>query len=446
MVQFSAAWAAARYGLGPRPDDDLDASTPAAEWLARRFEIERRAPLTVFAPSAEARGAELAEIHAREGADVMGMRMSALFRDDMRARAAAATVSQTPITERLVRFWANHFAVSAKKARVRAFAGAFETEAIRPHVFGRFSDMFIAVARHPAMLLYLDNWRSVGPTSEIGQRTGRGLNENFAREAMELHSLGVEGGYNQADVIALARILTGWSLVNDPKPKMDGAPRGFGRFVFRAAAHEPGPKALLGHRLAAGGEEQGVEALGLLAAHPATARHVATKLARHFLDDAPEAGAVVRVAAAFERSGGDLPTVYAALFAERPSAPLSKVRAPEELVLAALRGAGVGAQDKATARAHGWIRQLGQPLYAAPSPEGWPDTAAELIGPEAVMRRVEWARAAAWELQRQVDARAFVRTALAHVASPQTRFLLENAPNAFDGLALAIAAPEFQRR
>lgn len=362
------------------------------------------------------------------------------------ARLRAQVDTPVPVYERLVAFWSNHFTVSVQRPPVLGLAGPFEREAIRPHVLGRFEDMLLAVARHQAMLLYLDNALSIGPRSRIGQTRERGLNENLAREILELHTLGVDGGYGQDDVRALAMILTGWSIARGQEPNP-------GAFRFRPFAHEPGEKILLGRRYAEGGEGEGVQALRELAHRPATAQHVATKLARHFISDDPPKASIDRLSAAYQRSGGDLGVVTRALVEDEAAwaAPLGKVRQPIELVVATLRALGVP-RDRPEARQIddrpllGSLRRLGQAPFAAPSPAGWPDTAQDWVAPEAMMRRIEWASAVASRLPAEFAPMMLLETAIGPVASAETRTQVERAPSARDGLALVLASPEFQRR
>ena len=354
-------------------------------------------------------------------------------------RTLALVHSRAPAFERLVAFWSNHFTVSVQRPPVLALAGAFEREAIRPHVLGRFEDMLLAVARHPAMLLYLDNAASIGPGSRIGQTRQRGLNENLAREILELHTLGVNGGYTQDDVRALAMILTGWSI---GRPQDDRP----GHFMFRPQAHQPGGKTLLGRRYG-GGEAEGVKALKDLARRPATARHVAQKLARHFIADDPPAASVERLAGVFLSSGGDLGAVTRALAADEAAwaRPLSKLRSPNELVVAALRATGAPRRVDER-RLVGGLRRLGQAPFAAPSPAGWPDTAQDWIAPEAMLRRVEWAGLLADRRSADRAPLDVFHATIAPAASEATRLAVERAPSARDGLALVLASPEFQRR
>ena len=233
----------------------------------------------------------------------------ALYLKEVGQRTLAAIHSRTPLIERLTHFWSNHFTVSiAGKPVVAVLVGAFEREAIRPHVTGRFHDMLRAVVGHPAMLIYLDNATSVGPNSRGGRARDKGLNENLARELLELHTLGVDGGYTQADVQELAKILTGWSV---GRPKSDEA----GQFRFHRVIHEPGDKTLLGKRYREAGMAEGEAALADLARHPATARHIATKVARHFIADRPPPAAVDHLARVFRDSDGDLGELTRAVIA-----------------------------------------------------------------------------------------------------------------------------------
>ena len=234
--------------------------------------------------------------------------------------------------ERLVVFWSNHFCISANKGELaRIWAGSFEREAIRPHVLGRFADMLKAVEQHPAMLFFLDNQQSLGPDSRAGQNRKRGLNENLAREIMELHTLGVGGGYTQDDVTSLARIITGWTFAG--RQGQLGTP---GSFVFNANAHEPGPQRLLGKIYEDNGVAQGEAALADIARHPSTAKFIATKFARHFVADDPPPALVARLQDVFRKTDGDLKAMAMALVDsdEAWQAPLTKLRSPYEFLVA----------------------------------------------------------------------------------------------------------------
>ncbi|UVO51729.1 DUF1800 domain-containing protein [Sphingomonas sp. SUN019] len=364
------------------------------------------------------------------------------------ARMASALVTPAPFAERMVHFWANHFAVSADKIVVTPLVGAFEFEAIRPHVTGKFRDMLGAMARHPAMLLYLDQAQSVGPGSRFAQGAAlrgnkRGLNENFARELMELHTLGVRTGYSQADVTELARGLTGWSVAGiGRRAGGQGDP---GAFRFAPAVHEPGARSLLGQSYAEGGEAQGQAMLDALARHPATATHVATKLARHFAGDDPPPAMVTRIAAAFRSSDGDLPTVYRAIIAspEAWAAGTSKFRTPWEWAVAAMRA--TGQREVASGSAVGLLNQLGQPVWKPGQPIGYDDIAATWAGPDAVMRRVEAAERIAARAP-ETDARALAAKLYPAALSDATATAIARAESPGQGLALLLVAPETMRR
>jgi uncharacterized protein (DUF1800 family) len=292
-----------------------------------------------------------------------------LLRADAMARFQKVAYAEVGFVERLVHFWSNHFCVSvAKGPIVRATAGSFEREAIRPHVLGRFADMLKAVESHPAMLFYLDNAQSFGPNSPAGRNGKRGLNENLAREILELHTLGVAGGYTQADVTSLARIITGWTFAG--REGRIGEP---GAFVFFGNGHEPGDHTLLGKVYREGGMEQGEAALADLARHPATARHVALKLARHFVADDPPKSLVERLAKVFHDSEGDLKAVTNALVdsQEAWTAPLAKMRTPEEFVLAAIRAIDRMPEDASAVL--GPLNIMGMPFGSRP---------ARMVGPK----------------------------------------------------------------
>jgi uncharacterized protein (DUF1800 family) len=343
--------------------------------------------------------------------------------------------------ERLAMFWANHFAVSAAKGgNVRILAGAFEREAIRPHVFGRFGDMLLAVETHPAMLFYLDNQQSIGPDSRAGQNRKRGLNENLAREILELHTLGVDGGYTQADVTSLARIITGWTVVG--RQGRLGDP---GTFTFFANAHEPGDRLLLGKTYADAGFEQGKEALADLARHPATALHIARKLARHFVADKPPDVLVDSLARTFRATDGDLAAVATALVdAKEAWAPeLTKLRSPLEFSVALLRATNA---KPAPQPVLGGLYVMGQTFWQPSGPNGFPDTADAWASPEGLKTRMDVANAAASKAGDYFDPSDFVEARLGPLASDETRQAVARAESRAQGLAIAFMSPEFQRR
>lgn len=366
------------------------------------------------------------------------------------ARTVAALTTDTPFVERLVHFWSNHFAISVDKARVIGLAGPFEFEAIRPHVLGKFGEMLLAVEQHPAILLFLDQAQSVGPDSQLGARAaarlgamGRkvGLNENLAREILELHTLGVRSGYSQADVTEFARALTGWT-VGGFGPRVQHADPGF---LFAEVLHEPGPRTIMNRTYAQQGQAQGSAILADLAVHPATARHIATKLARHFVADDPPPALVARLETAFLTSGGDLPTVYRALVqAPEPwSQAFTKFRNPWDWTVAALRA--TGARSTQPQMVTGLLNQLGQQVWKPGSPAGYDDIAASWAGPDALIRRVEAASRIA-DRTSVVDARALGPVLFPGALSEATSAAIARAESPAQALTLLLVSPEMLRR
>ena len=434
--------AVSRFGMGPGPGEVAAAARDPRGWALAQVGAR---------PAASRRFDDLpsGKVAARSFTRfVRGQRGDAderlpesarsLYLREAIARTASQVESASPLVERLVAFWSNHFTVSIQRAVVLPLAGAFEREAIRPHVLGRFGDMLLAVARHPAMLLYLDQAQSAGPASMAARRRGRGINENLAREILELHTLGVEGGYSQDDVAAFARILTGWSIAREDEPDP-------GSFLFRERAHEPGEKLLLGRRFAEAGEDEAVAALGMLARHPSTAHNVATRMARHFVADDPPPALVAALSRAFLEGDGDLAALAATLLRHDASwsAPATKLKTPNDFVASALRAADIVPEDQ---RIVGALRILGQMPFAAPSPAGWPDRAEHWIGPEAIMRRATWAMALGARIAEGQRPEAFLSRALGDAASEATRLWMPRAASASDAIALVLASPEFQRR
>ena len=397
-----------------------------------------------------------------------GNELRDLVQGDLRARLTTASMTERPFAERLALFWANHFTVSMAKPSTRGLVGAFEREAIRPHIAGRFEDLLRAAVTHPGMLRYLDNEQSAGPQSMLVARLARraqrsdgqagmapritGLNENLAREVLELHTLGAaaarDGTYTQADVTAFAALLTGWRV---PASAWLGADADTSSAAasptrFEPAWHQPGEKRVLGKRYGEGADALG-EVLTDLARHPSTARFVAHKLARHFVADTPPPSLVDRLALTWRRSDGDLAQVYTTLIdaPETWQRPAGKLKSPEEWVLSCarvLRLSSVAFKRPAD----GGIALLGQRVQAAPSPAGWPDTAEEWLGPDAVWKRVEWATRLAERVGGQVDARALAESSLGPLLGASTATQIGRAADAPQALALLLLSPEFQRR
>jgi uncharacterized protein (DUF1800 family) len=364
------------------------------------------------------------------------------YRAEALARLQRAVIADCGFVERLVAFWSNHFCISAAKGGLaRMWAGSFEREAIRPHVLGRFGDMLKAVEQHPAMLFFLDNQQSLGPESRAGQNRKRGLNENLAREIMELHTLGVGGGYSQEDVTSLARIITGWTFAG--RQGQLGAP---GSFVFNANAHQPGAQRLLGKTYENNGVAQGEAALADIARHPSTAKFIATKFARHFVADDPPPALVARLQETFRNTDGDLKALTFALLDsdEAWQAPLTKLRSPYEFLVATGRLLGRIPEDPG--RYLGSLNLLGQPLWSPSGPNGFPDTNAAWAAPEGMKLRLDVSAQVASRLADSIDPRDLLELVAADAASPETRRTVEHAESRQQALALLLMSPEFQRR
>ncbi|EUC16337.1 UNVERIFIED_ORG: uncharacterized protein (DUF1800 family) [Burkholderia sp. CF145] len=497
----TAAIALNRFGLGARADEappanpknwllaQFDAYQPMpAAWAAQPTSLAIAADLAderqqamanpaTNATNATASGANAASAPnlasnaddarkaARQAANkAQRMESRDTYRAAVNARVASALTTPAPFVERLVHFWSNHFAVSIDKGRVAPFAGAFEAEAIRPHVLGRFEDMLVAVERHPAMQLFLDQTRSVGPDSVAALRAAQrnpnrkpGLNENLAREIMELHTLGVRSGYTQDDVTEFARAMTGWSIAAAQGPQANNAGNANnantappGAFMFRPQLHEPGTRTIMGRRYDQPGEGQTLAVLHDLSSAPATATHIATKLARHFVADNPPPDVVDQLATAFMRSRGDLPTVYRALIdSDAAWSPVAvKFKSPWEWTVSSMRGLGMhNLNDGAnTVQMAPVLTQLGQQVWRPGSPAGYDDIAASWAAPDALVRRVEIAQRFAARVGDRLDARSLGQTLTAGSLSDPTQLAVSRAESASTALALLLVSPDFQRR
>jgi uncharacterized protein (DUF1800 family) len=362
-----------------------------------------------------------------------------IYLEEAKARFDAAVTADVGFAERLVWFWSNHFCISADKGPTRPLCGAFEREAIRPHVAGRFADMLMAVESHPAMLIYLDNARSIGPASIAGMRQNKGLNENLAREILELHTLGVRTGYTQEDVTNFAKVITGWTL----EPLKKDTPHS-GEFTFNPRMHEPSAQTVAGKTYADQGLAQGRAVLADLARHPATAKHIAAKLARHFVADNPPPGLVERITKRFRDTDGNLKEVAKALITapESWSAPRAKLKRPGEWLVASLRAGGVELKDvRPLVQAQ---NLLGEPLWRPPAPNGFSDDSATWM--DGLAQRLDIANRLGQRVPTQLEADAMVETALGPLASEETRAAIKRAESRPQALTLLLMAPEFQRR
>jgi uncharacterized protein (DUF1800 family) len=401
-------------GVDPAMEERLSGFKTLGLSVADSFRTYPRPQVALKAMGVDVKteaGKEAARDYAKLNADELPRQ---LLVELTQARLLRAANSRRQFEEVLVDFWFNHFNVSAEKGRVRWMVNAYEREAIRPHVFGRFRDVLGATAKHPAMLWYLDGWLSVreGFSLELGARkktqapvvmmeedddenapeplgTGRalGLNENYARELLELHTVGVSAGYTQDDVREAAKALTGWSLEVRPRQAK------FGQFVFRPLAHDDGARRVFGLELPAGlGQQHGEQLLDFLARHPATARHLATKLCQRLVSDTPPPALVERVAAVFLRTDGDLSATYRAII-ESPEfwsadAIASKTRTPLEFVVGAIRA--VGTLDEVQRPLATALDQMGQPLYRCAPPTGYREEGAAWVSAGGLVARINF--------------------------------------------------------
>jgi uncharacterized protein (DUF1800 family) len=471
MLQpLNPAIAANRFGLGARPRELAVIGGDGRDWLRAQLttapllaDAALRSSADILAQGlvlqrqiqAARRNGALANVTASDAATAAELQklpqyLRPIYVSEVTARFAEAVSSERPLAERLVQFWSNHFAVSVDKQYLAGLAGSLEREAIRPHVFGSFNDMLLSVETHPAMLLYLDNQQSVGPHSEValrGQRRGGlrriGINENLAREILELHTLGVGGGYTQADVTTFAQVITGWSIGG-----AGGRPAGAedGKFEFRADVHEPGAKVVLGTRYPDAGFGQGVTVLRDLAHHRSTAHFIATKLTRHFIADEPPAPVVERLARVFMQTGGDLPSVYRALIDSREAwqQPLAKYKTPVDYIISGYRGLGLPVDAGRAPLAP--FELLGQRTWQPGSPAGWPDRSADWDGASALMKRIEWADAVGQRLGNRRDAQQLAPDLLGANLTDTTRSAIAHAATASQAVTLLLSAPEFMRR
>jgi uncharacterized protein (DUF1800 family) len=467
---LDGAIAVTRFGLGARAGEISEASRDPRGWLKAQI---RRDGAETFSTGGEASNQRLAEFRdyrrqrlmaeqagQAKGDDDPVMKARQFVREnasgDILARVQLATQTEAGFRERWALFWANHFTVSAIKVQVAGLVGPFENEAIRPHVFGRFADLLGAAETHPAMLLYLDQAQSVGPNSQAARfqaRRGRrgtgqdgapprrtGLNENLAREILELHTVGVDGGYAQADVTEFARALTGLSIARPQDVGVEGV-------VFRGQTHEPGPRTVMGVRYAEGGKEQAGAILADLAASPRTARFVCTKLARHFVDDAPPPALVARLEKTWLATGGDLARVAETLI-DAPEAwtpQPAKLKTPYEFVVSSYRA--VGGEPRGIGQVNGVLGGLGQRPFGAPSPKGWADEAAPWAASDALVKRMQFAQQLGAVVGPRVqDPSALAQRTLGARLGQTSATAIARAESRPEAVALLLMTPEFQRR
>jgi uncharacterized protein (DUF1800 family) len=461
-ASIASAIAANRFGLGARPGELALIGGESHEWLRAQLRAPApalsapglRSSAQILAQALELRRESRAQRNVQSAASArapedamqrLPQYLRPIYTLEVTARLQHAVSTERPFLERLTQFWANHFAISIDKLFIAGLAGSFEREAIRPHVLGHFSDMLLAVETHPAMQLYLDNYLSVGRHSPAAQRRVRrekpriGINENLAREILELHTLGVRTVYTQDDVTAFAKVITGWSIV----PLAQDPERG-GEFIFNPRMHEPGTQTIIGEAYADAGFDQGRRVLADLARHPATAQHVAHKLAKHFVADDPALALVERLAKRFRDTEGDLKEVAKALVAspEAWATPRGKLRRPTEWIVASLRATGVNVTDvRPVMQAQ---NLLGEPLWRPPAPNGFADDDATWL--DGLSQRLDVANQMATRIAAAADPNAVFEEALAPIASAETKRTVARAESRTQALALLLMAPEFQRR
>jgi uncharacterized protein (DUF1800 family) len=454
-----AAIAVTRFGLGARPGE-IDAARGDAQGFLKAQIRPQGADqpdgdlkptsenLQIFTSLQTLRR----EARAGDAADALKSlqtRIRDLATEEMAARGRLAASTPAGFRERWTLFWSNHFTVSAVKAAVSPVVGAFEREAIRPHVFGRFEDMLLASSRHPAMLLYLDQAQSAGPNSQAGQRRKVGLNENLGREIMELHTVGLGAGYSQADVTEFARALTGWSVSRGAGPNGgQGDPGPPGQFMFRPFVHEPGVRRVLGRSYSQDGEAQGRAVLRDLALHPSTATHIAQKLARHFVADDPPPALVARLDASFRQSGGQLDRLAQTLI-DSPEAwrtDAAKFKTPYEFLVSSWRAAGAAPDLANPQRFVGSMTLMGQRPFSPNSPKGWSDEASDWASSDGIVKRMAWAEQAAAAMAPGLDPNVTAQAVLGARLSPASATAIARAETRTEAFAVLLMSPEFQRR
>lgn len=453
-MSVNGAIAVCRFGIGARRGEIEAASADPVVWLKDQLR-----PRTVNFPAGDLTSTKDAII-ATQSYNAMRREMKNNASDDAQkkrqafnrsqrralfaeitARARFGASTPAPFHERLVRFWSNHFTVSAADKPTIPVAGSFEREAIRPHILGNFTDLALKAILHPAMLIYLDNWQSVGPSARAARRGRRGLNENLAREVMELHTVTPAAGYTQADVTEFAKALTGWTFGN----QLVGSDHEIGETIFADVMHKPGARSVMLKTYSQSGSEQAKAIIRDLCSHPKTAQNIAYKLARHFVADEPPHSLVEKLTGVFQSTNGDLKALYEALVdaSEAWDVTALKIKTPDELLTSASRLLGLNAVY--AGKPKDVFEGFAQRPFSAPSPQGWPDDAASWMGPDALMKRIEWANRVADRLP-NADARLLLVDGLGEFVSEHTMTAVSRAESGAQALTLALMSPEFQRR
>jgi len=447
--------------LTPEEARDLQLGTDAEKTSVLMALDPEKRKLVFRSMSVQAQGQNVPEMFRREALAVSNPQQ-AVKGELIEARLQRALYSDRQLEEVLVDFWLNHFNVYSEKGQVRWFLPSYERDAIRPHVLGKFRDMLLATARHPAMLFYLDNYNSRSAPENLPQGSGgtviingaqQGLNENYGREVMELHTLGVNGGYTQKDVINVARAFTGWTIFD---------PQRWGEFQFNPQMHDRGEKVVLSLTLPrGGGEDEGVKVIDLLARHPATARFISRKLAQRFVADDPPQALIDRMAATFTKTDGDLRAVTETLLLSREflsdGAWQAKAKSPLEMVVSALRA--LRAQVSDTTALAQRLSEMGQPLYGKVEPTGYPESGESWSSSAGLLGRINFANAlvSGQIAGVKIDANAVTsnegRAALLQLmaAGPATERAVNSRPEGETPtpamlVSVLIGSPDFQKR
>ncbi len=454
-MSIQATIAVNRFGLGARPNELAQASADPQQWLIKHL---MQKPPVIFddeLPHSNEISKTLALLKMQEREEIKragkvsttksnknnAKEKSKKYNRSLLQQFSASTVNNAissphSLNWRLLDFFSNHFSVSANGAFLAAMSPTLEREAIAPNLFGQFEDMLLAVTKHPAMLLYLNNEKSFGPDSRLGKK-GKGLNENLAREILELHTLGVNGGYSQTDVTELAKGITGWSIANPRKDEEQG-------FIFRKIGHQPGPRRLLGKKYPMWGLEQGEAMLKNIARHPSTAKHLCYKLAHHFISDNPPQTLVDKLIKRWHDTKGNIKEVMITLIKAQESwqPQAAKYKTPREFFISSFRA--IGANNIDTKNVFNSLLMLGQQPFNAGSPAGYGDDQSDWNGASALISRVEWASALSSRVK--ANAESIMKSTLGEHVSQRTYKSVLRAESRKQAFTLLLMSPEFLRR
>lgn len=441
-----------RFGYGARDDELAQAKADPKKWLSSQlqtiqFSDNQPSSDDIFVDHAKFQKQkklmkqQQKQAQGSQAQDKNKMIKSAARKTYMKMSAASlkqAITSRHSVSWRLLDFFSNHFSVSTSGRLMVGLSPTLEREAIAPNLLGNFEELLLAVEQHPAMLIYLNNEKSFGANSRMAKKRKIGLNENLAREIMELHTLGVDGGYSQIDVIELAKGITGWSVKNTKKEHGTG-------FVFRAYGHEPGTRILLGKKYAQRGIMQGQQMLRDLAMHPSTAKYVCTKIAHHFVSENPAQSLIEKMQNTWLNNQGNIKQVMLTLFnaeeawLESPQ----KFKTPREFVISSYRAIAPNRINDRTL--FNSLTNLGQMPFNAGSPAGFSDKESDWLGASALMARVEWSSLVSAQVKR-INAEQVMATALGRSISKNTYQIVMRAESRQQASTLLLMSPEFQRR